>query len=268
MSKCLVFVCCLALALPAPLVHGTPPPPPQQKATATPVVVAEGGEGTCCRFMLEDASIVASDKKKNFILIVAKRLNEQIAQYDVRVDQLEVKEHLSGIGEAKENEMPVASAWFWPEPEIPTSWSVLLDKGQFDVNEVQVVSTLEHEFAHVLYAGSSEYRKLAGTYFGEMSSDECNEFKDDRFVHDGTGHPADNPGELFASAFSAVSMAKEGFIKNEDLTFTGHAAEFYEKVCALKLFKVRANPYPAWGDASTRPRFVFSLRGHSMLQLP
>lgn len=207
-------------------------------------------ENGSCAVVLEDKQIEASKEKTLFIAEVGKRLNEQIGPFGAQVAQIEIRLMCQSMGKAV--------------PKGPGVWHVWLDKCQLEVTELQVTSTLEHEFAHVLYENWSEYRRICEKrYYNKMTDKQRCEFMDDLYVHDGSGHPEESSNELFASAFSIASMAQEGLIEASDIKLSRKPAKFYKWLQGLPLFKVRDAPCPEWNP--TKPASFLKM-GNRMVE--
>lgn len=190
------------------------------------------------RVRIQDTVSISEDKLTTAFILVG-HLNRQIAvpAGGAAVTVLDVVKKFDDWGEINELKRG--------------SYKLKLPQEQFEQTELSFVSTLFHEYGHILFYENPDIKLKATEYFSRMSKEEREYFRDGDWSGDEGGAPNKGASEFFAGGFSVYCLSSERWLTRK-VEPQGEAAEFWKWLHTLRPLTIKDCAYPAWENAPTK----------------
>lgn len=200
--------------------------PPIQRSVSAP-------KSPPAPLVFKNNKIVVIDNRKEFLMAMTEHINKQLRPMDAWVDTLSI---------TSPHEEPSIADIGHIGAQTEQGYMLRINTSHITAaTHLQIVSTMAHESGHMVFdlndgtASHPDYQSITSRHYIAMNLTEIRYFKDDNFVHDGSGHPQDNPGELFASTYALASLVKNGLIKPDEVHPVGKGKAFWRWVRTLPL---------------------------------
>lgn len=204
--------------------------PPIQKSVPAP-------KSSPAPLVFHNNKIVVVDNRKEFLMAMTEHINAQLRPMDAWIDTVSI---------TRPDDNPSIADIGHIGAQTDQGYILRINTSHITAaTHLQVVSTFAHESGHMVFdlndgtANHPDYQSITLRHYNRMNLAEIQYFKDDNFVHDGSGHPQDNSGELFASTYALASLVKNGFINSEDVRPIGKGKAFWRWVRTLPLLDLQ-----------------------------
>jgi len=182
---------------------------------------------SCCGIQLHTTTRLSNDRIA-YLIEVARSLNKQAIHQKVGVTRFIIEPNFLALG---------SFSWTAKRGGI-----MIIGEECLTGSEVNFISILYHEYAHIYFMAVPLYVEINQRYFDELFPVEQAYFKEDAFLHNEMGHPTVSSSELFASAMTLASLVNDGLLDGNYINPPAGAVPYWKWINTLPLFKVSHRP--------------------------